>query len=158
MSRTRRFGGRAAAWLRGPSACPGDASTGRKRRDDRGSTGVEFVILLPVIVTVLLAGPQLAMGYLAKEAAISAAQAGARAASVEGAASSAGTSAADDFLARGGAGTLENAKVTQSDTANTVTLRISGDVPDAIPLPGYRPTVDITVTQPREVFIAKAQP
>jgi len=125
-------------------------------RDDRGSTGVEFVILLPVIVMVLLAGPQLAMGYLAKEAAMSAAQAGARASTVTGAPTGAGTAAAQDFLARGGTSTLTstltNTHVTEIDTASTVTLRITGAVPDVIPLPGYHPTVDISVSEPLEQF------
>ncbi|WP_324276943.1 TadE family protein [Blastococcus brunescens] len=81
-TRTRN---RAASSPRGPVARRGSRRHGG-RGSERGSSSVEFAILFPIIVALLLAGPQLAMWYFAREAADAAAHVGARAASVHGAA------------------------------------------------------------------------
>jgi Flp pilus assembly pilin Flp len=46
--------------------------------DDRGSSAVEFAILFPIIVVLLLGGTQTAMWYFGREVAQAAAEAGAR--------------------------------------------------------------------------------
>ncbi|WP_336031641.1 TadE family protein [Geodermatophilus sp. FMUSA9-8] len=125
---------------------------------DRGSSSVEFAILFPIIVTLLLAGPQLALWYFAREAADAAAHAGARAASVSGAAGGAGQEAADQYLARLGTGTITGYAVEEQDTATTVTVHVTAEVPNVIPLPGYAPTVDVTVTRGRERFTTPDSP
>ncbi|WP_233488941.1 TadE/TadG family type IV pilus assembly protein [Blastococcus sp. TF02-9] len=125
---------------------------------DRGSSSVEFAILFPIIVTLLLAGPQLAMWYFAREAADAAAHAGARAASVSGAAGGAGQEAADQYLARLGSGTITRYSVEEQDTATTVTVHVTAEVPNVIPLPGFAPTVDVTVTRGRERFTTPDSP
>ncbi|SOC52847.1 Flp pilus assembly protein TadG [Blastococcus aggregatus] len=125
---------------------------------DRGSSSVEFAILFPIIVTLLLAGPQLAMWYFAREAADAAAHAGARAASVSGAAGGAGQEAADQYLARLGTGTITRYSVEEQDTATTVTVHITAEVPNVIPLPGFAPTVDVTVTRGKERFTTPDSP
>jgi len=125
---------------------------------DRGSSSVEFAILFPIIVTLLLAGPQLALWYFAREAADAAAHAGARAASVSGAAGEAGQEAADQYLARLGSGTITHYSVEEQDTATTVTVHVTAEVPNVIPLPGFAPTVDVSVTRGRERFTAPDSP
>jgi Flp pilus assembly protein TadG len=125
---------------------------------DRGSSSVEFAILFPIIVTLLLAGPQLAMWYFAREAADAAAHAGARAASVSGAAGGAGQEAADQYLARLGTGTITRYSVEEQDTATTVTVHVTAEVPNVIPLPGFAPTVDVTVTRGKERFTTPDSP
>ncbi|TFV52078.1 TadE/TadG family type IV pilus assembly protein [Blastococcus sp. TF02A_35] len=125
---------------------------------DRGSSSVEFAILFPIIVTLLLAGPQLAMWYFAREAADAAAHAGARAASVSGAAGGAGQEAADQYLARLGTGTITRYSVEEQDTATTVTVHVTAEVPNVIPLPGFAPTVDVTVTRGKERFTTPNSP
>ena len=125
---------------------------------DRGSSSVEFAILFPIIVALLFAGPQLAMWYLAREAADAAAHAGARAASVAGAAGGAGQQAADEYLARLGTGTITRYSVVEQDTATTVSVHVTAEVPNVIPLPGFSPTVDVTVVRGKERFTTPDSP
>src|SRR3954451_12839251 len=106
---------RTAAPPCGPVVRPGRAS--RRGESDRGSSSVEFAILFPIIVALLFAGPQLALWYFAREAADAAAHAGARAASVRGAAGGAGPAGADEYLARLGTGTITRYSVAEQNTA-----------------------------------------
>jgi pilus assembly protein CpaE len=153
-ARTRN---RAASSPRGPVAPPGSRRH-RGRGSERGSSSVEFAILFPIIVVLLLAGPQLALWHFAREAADAAAHVGARAASVHGAAGGAGQAAADTYLARLGTGAITGYSVTESDTATTVSVHITASVPNVIPLPGFTPTVDVTVVRGRERFTTPDSP
>ena len=130
----------------------------RHAEDDRGSSSVEFAILFPIIVVLLFGGPQLAMWYFAREAAEAAAASAARAASVVGAAGDSGQTAAADYLAKVGSGTITNYTMSETDTATTVTIHIHASVPNAIPLPGFSPTLDVTVTRGKERFTTPDSP
>jgi Flp pilus assembly protein TadG len=130
----------------------------RRGESDRGSSSVEFAILFPIIIILLFAGPQLALWYFAREAADAAAHAGARAASVSGAAGGAGQEAADQYLARLGTGAITRYSVVEQDTATTVTVHVTAEVPNVIPLPGFTPTVDVTVTRGKERFTTPDSP
>jgi Flp pilus assembly protein TadG len=130
----------------------------RRGGDDRGSSSVEFAILFPIIVVLLFGGPQLAMWYFAREAAEAAAVSAARAASAYGAPSGAGQTAGDDYLAKLGSGTITNYSATVTDSATTVTIHIHANVPNAIPLPGFSPTVDVTLTRAKERFTTPDSP
>jgi Flp pilus assembly protein TadG len=140
----------------GPVVRPG--IPGARDGGDRGSSSVEFAILFPIIVALLLAGPQLGMWYFAREAAEAAAQAGARAASVSEATGGAGQQAADVYLARLGTGTISRYSVTEDDTATTVSVHVIAEVPNVIPLPGFSPTVDVTVERGKERFTTPDSP
>ena len=140
----------------GPVVHSGRSS--RPGESDRGSSSVEFAILFPIIVILLFAGPQLALWYFAREAADAAAHAGARAASVSGAAGGAGQEAADQYLARLGTGTITRYSVEEQETATTVTVHVTAEVPNVIPLPGFAPTVDVTVTRGKERFTTRDSP
>ena len=142
---------RAAARRGGRFAVRGDV-------DDRGSSAVEFTILFPIIIVLLLAGPQLAMWYFAREAAQAAAGAAARAASVVSAANGDGTAAADSYLAHVGAGTITSYLVDETDSATTVTIHIHVTVPNVIPLPGFTPSADVTVSRAKERFTTPDSP
>lgn len=139
-----------------PVVRPGMPS--RRVRSDRGSSSVEFAILFPIIVALLLAGPQLALWYLAREAADAAAHVGARAGSVSGAAGGAGREAADQYLARLGSGAITGYSVAEQNTATTVSVQVTAEVPNVIPLPGFKPTVDVTVARGRERFTTPDAP
>ena len=130
----------------------------RPGESDRGSSSVEFAILFPIIVILLFAGPQLALWYFAREAADAAAHAGARAASVSGAAGGAGQEAADQYLARLGTGAITRYSVAEQDTVTAVTVHVTAEVPNVIPLPGFTPTVDVTVTRGKERFTTPDSP
>src|SRR3954451_15903805 len=114
-----------------PVVRPGMAS--RRGESDRGSSSVEFAILFPIIVALLFAGPQLALWYFAREAADAAAHAGARAASVSGAAGEAGQQAAEEYLGRLGTGTIARYAVAEQNPATTVSIHVTAEVPNVIP-------------------------
>jgi pilus assembly protein CpaE len=142
-----------------PRSRAGSRWRGRCAADDRGSASVEFTILFPIIVVLVLGGPQLVMWYFAREAAQSAAAAAARAASVVGAASDgAGRSAATSYLGRVGKDTIASYIVDESDTATSVTIHIHVTVPTVIPLPGFTPSADVTVTRGKERFTTPDSP
>jgi pilus assembly protein CpaE len=148
---------RAASSPHGPVARPGSLRD-RGRGSERGSSSVEFAILFPIIVALLLAGPQLALWYFAREAADAAAHAGARTASVHGAAGGAGRAAADTYLDNLGTGTITGYSVTESGTATTVSVHVTASVPNVIPLPGFAPTVDVIVVRGKERFTTPDSP
>ncbi len=131
---------------------------GWRARDDRGSSSVEFAILFPIIVVLLFGGPQLAMWYFARETAEAAAASGARTASADGAPNGAGQTSAETYLAKVGRGTITSYAVTEADTATTVTIHIHANVPNVIPLPGFAPTLDVTVTRGKERFTTPDSP
>ena len=126
--------------------------------DDRGSSAVEFAILFPIIVVLLFGGPQLAMWYFARETAQSAAAAGARAASVTAATNGDGKTAATTYLTKVGRDTISSYTVTETDSATTVTIHIHVVVPNVIPLPGFSPAADVTVSRGRERFTTPDAP
>jgi len=125
---------------------------------DRGSSSVEFAILFPIIVVLLFGGPQLTMWYFAREAAEAAAASAARAASAGSAPAGAGQTAAEAYLAGLGSGTITGYAVTETDTGPAVTIHIHAEVPNAIPLPGFRPTVDVTLSRAKERFTTPGSP
>jgi Flp pilus assembly protein TadG len=128
------------------------------RDDDRGSSGVEFVILFPLIIALLFAGPQIAMWYFARETAQAAALAGARAASADGAPTGTGQTAATTYLDKVGTDTITSYIVTENDTPTSITIHIHATVPNVIPLPGFAPTVDVTIVRARERFTTPDTP
>ena len=148
---------RTAPSPRGVNVRPGSPRH-RLGGNERGSSSVEFAILFPIIVVLLLAGPQLTLWYFAREAADAAAHAGARAAAVSGASGGAGQAAADTYLASLGSGAITDYSVTERGTATTVSLHITASVPNVIPLPGFSPTVDVTVVRGRERFTTPDSP
>lgn len=119
---------------------------------ESGSATTEFALLFPVVLVLLLGGPQLGMWYFARQAAEAAAQTGARAASTAGAPEHAGSTAAEDYLATVGTGTMTSHSVLESRDAATVTITVRAEVPRVVPLPGFDPAVTATVVRLRERF------
>ena len=140
---------------------PGDRAIPRWRRvalDDRGSSAVETAILFPIIVTLLFAGPQMAMWYFARESAQAAAVAAARAASLAGTTTGNGKAAASSYLDRVGKDTITSYTVDETDTATTVTIHIHLNVVRVVPLPGFDPSADVTITRGKERFTTPDSP
>jgi Flp pilus assembly protein TadG len=125
---------------------------------DQCSSSVEFTILFPIIVVLLFGGPQLVMWYFAREAAQAAAASAARAASVVSASPGDGPAAADSFLAKVGSDTITSYRVQESDSATAVSIHIHVTVPNVIPVPGFTPSADVTVTRERERFTTPDSP
>lgn len=128
------------------------------RCNDAGSATVELAILVPVIMLLIFAGPQLALWYYAREAAQAAAQAGTRAASAQNAPAGTGSRAADAYLTSTGKGTIAGARAIEHNTATTVTVEVVAHVPRVIPLPGLTFSVDVTASRARERFTTPGQP
>ena len=128
--------------------------------DDRGSSSVEFAILLPILAVLIFGGPQLAMWYFAREAAVAAAQAVARAASANGAPAGSGAAAATSYLTSTASGTTTGATPVTEDDTNpaTVTVRVQATVVSVIPLPGLTFTIDVSSTRARERFTNPGTP
>ncbi|SDG21303.1 TadE-like protein [Klenkia brasiliensis] len=134
------------------------AGTGTLDGRDRGSSSVEFALLFPVLVMVLLAGPQLGLWYFAHDAAEAAAAAGARAGSLDNAPGGAGQSAAEEYLASLGTGTITSYQIDEVRTATSVTVHVVAEVPNVIPLPGFVPVVDVSVARGLERFTTSETP
>lgn len=128
---------------------------GRPRRDDRGSSTVETVILFPAIVVLIFSGPQVGMWYFAREGVEAAAVRGARAAAAYQALPGAGKKAAQDYLRTLDSGSITGYVVTERTAGTTVSIEIRAEVPRVIPLPGFDPHVDVTVTRQKERFTTR---
>lgn len=125
---------------------------------DRGSSTVEMAILFPLIMILLFVGPQIAFWYTSKLSAEKAAAAGAREASVLTASGGEGKAAAEQVLAMTGSSTIESYSVSESRTASTVTITVTVQVVQTIPLPGFDPTAQVTITRPIERFTSAVTP
>jgi Flp pilus assembly protein TadG len=130
----------------------------KHRSDDAGSATVELVILVPVIMVLIFAGPQLALWYYAREAAQAAAQAGTRAASAQNAPAGTGSGAAKAYLTSTGKDTISGAWAIEHNTPTTVSVEVHAAVPRVIPLPGLTFSVDVIASRARERFTTPGQP
>jgi pilus assembly protein CpaE len=117
-----------------------------------------LAILVPVIMLLIFAGPQLALWYYAREAAQAAAQAGTRAASAENAPAGTGQQAAQAYLTSTGKGTISGGSATEHNTATTVSVEVHASVPRVIPLPGLTFSVDVSASRARERFTTPEAP
>src|SRR5829696_452597 len=119
------------------------------RRDQRGSTSVQMVILMPVLFFVMFLGLQAALFYHARTVAIAAAQEGARAAGAETGTASDGIAAATSFVAAaGGPDVLQNASVSGSRSATEANVTVRGAALSVIP--GWSLNVEQSATVPVE--------
>jgi pilus assembly protein CpaE len=119
---------------------------------------VELAILVPIIMLLVFAGPQLALWYYAREAAQAAAQAGIRAASAQGAPVGTGTTTANHYLDTTARSTISSGYANENNTATTVSVTVHATVPRVIPLPGLTFTVDVAATRARERFTTPGSP
>ena len=112
--------------------------------DERGSSSIQLVLLMPVLFSVMFLGMQAALHYYARTIAIAAAQEGARAAGAQNGTASAGIAAASSYLADTGGDSLTRPTVTSARTATTATVSVRGVALSVIP--GWRPTITQSAT------------
>ena len=124
----------------------------RRQRDERGSTSVELVILLPALFAVMFLGMQAALIYHARTVAIAAAQEGARAAGAENGQTSDGIKAAHSFISDAGGEILTGTHTTANRTPRTVTVSVTGHSLSVIP--GWNPTIKQSASLPVERLTA----
>lgn len=125
---------------------PATSSSRTPRCDQRGSTSIELVILLPALFALMFLGMQAALFYQARTVAIAAAQEGARAAGAEQGRESDGVTAANDFLTEAGGDDVLTTTSTHVDrTPTTATVTVTGFSLSVIPGWNIRITQSATV-------------
>jgi Flp pilus assembly protein TadG len=105
----------------------------RRRARDHGSTSVEVIILMPVLLAASFLGVQVALVHHARSVALDAATIGARAAAAELGTEADGIQAATGFLAQVGDRALPTSTVTVTRTASTAQAHVTGTAQTVLP-------------------------
>jgi hypothetical protein len=123
----------------------------QKHDDDRGALILSYVAVLPFVFLFLIVVIQAAFWFLARDAALAAARAGADAARAVNAPRSAGPTAALAFARSAGTGYLQDPLATANGSSSaTVSITVSGHVPSFVP--GLVVNVSETAQAPAEEF------
>jgi len=115
--------------------------TRRAMRGERGSSSVEMVIALPIVLTVLFLAVQAGTWFHARSIALAAAQSGARTSAMINSTLDAGLSSARSFAGDVGGTTLTGVTVTGDRTATSTTVTVTGHSVRLVPF------MDVTVSQ-----------
>ena len=110
-------------------------------RGERGSSSVEMVIALPIVLTVLFLAVQAGTWFHARSIALASAQSGARTSAMLNSSLEAGLSSARTFAADVGGTTLTGVTVTGDRTATSTTVTVTGHSVRLVPF------MDVTVSQ-----------
>ena len=110
-------------------------------RGERGSSSVEMVIALPIVLTVLFLAVQAGTWFHARSIAVASAQSGARTSAMLNSSLEAGLSSARSFAADVGGTTLTGVTVTGDRTATSTTVTVTGHSVRLVPF------MDVTVSQ-----------
>ena len=110
-------------------------------RGERGSSSVEMVIALPIVLTVLFLAVQAGTWFHARSIALASAQSGARTSAMLNSSLEAGLSSARSFAADVGGTTLTGVTVTGDRTATSTTVTVTGLSVRLVPF------MDVTVSQ-----------
>ena len=116
-------------------------SSGWLMRGERGSSSVEMVIALPLVLTVLFLAVQAGTWFHARSIALASAQSGARTSAMLNSTLEAGLSSARSFAADVGGTTLTGVTVTGDRTATSTTVTVTGHSVRLVPF------MDVTVSQ-----------
>src|SRR2546423_4093267 len=120
-------------------------------RDDSGMTTLEVAVLFPVVLILIFGIAQTALWYMARTAALSAAQQGVNTGRAYGATRASGVTAAQDFLTAkvGDVLTGSQVKIANSDPG---TLRITVSGSSLSLIPGWTISVTQSAQGPMEKF------
>ena len=111
------------------------------KRGERGSSSIEMVIALPIVLTVLFLAVQAGTWFHARSIALASAQSGARTSAMLNSSLEAGLSSARSFAADVGGTTLTGVTVTGDRTATSTTVTVTGHSVRLVPF------MDVTVSQ-----------
>ena len=111
------------------------------KRGERGSSSIEMVIALPIVLTVLFLAVQAGTWFHARSIALASAQSGARTSAMLNSSLEAGLSSARSFAADVGGTTLTGVIVTGDRTATSTTVTVTGHSVRLVPF------MDVTVSQ-----------
>ncbi len=112
-----------------------------RMRGERGSSSVEMVIALPIVLTVLFLAVQAGTWFHARSIALASAQSGARTSAMLNSSLEAGLSSARSFASDVGGTTLTGVTVTGDRTATSTTVTVTGHSVRLVPF------MDVTVSQ-----------
>jgi Flp pilus assembly protein TadG len=141
-----------------PKPRPGAHATEPSAHRQRGAVTVEYAVLFPLLLVLLLAGVQTALWWHARNIALAAAQAGVNAGRPPDADPATAASAATSFADRAGGGVTDIAVTTAGTTAATVRVQVSLTAPRILPLPGLKLRVTQTAEGGRERFTTPGSP
>lgn len=110
-------------------------------RGERGSSSVEMVIALPIVLTVLFLAVQAGTWFHARSIALASAQSGARTSAMLNSSLEAGLSSARSFASDVGGTTLTGVTVTGDRTATSTTVTVTGHSVRLVPF------MDVSVSQ-----------
>ena len=120
---------------------------------EAGESMVEFALVLPVLLLVLVGVVQFALVHHAQNVVTTAAQEGARLAAAEGGDAIDGEQRTRDVLGSGLGGNSDDFEVLATDDGETVTVRASGGYPLIFPWLGSRDIeLDATASVRKEGF------
>jgi Flp pilus assembly protein TadG len=126
------------------------AAASRRRGPDRGSTTLEFAILIPGVLVMMFLCIQIALYSYARSVALTAAEQGVNAQRAYGAKTGAGKTKATTFITNQG-NTLSNIKVTTTMVGGEIRITVTGTSLSVIPgVKGY--TVSQSASGPIEKF------
>ena len=111
------------------------------KRGERGSSSIEMVIALPIVLTVLFLAVQAGTWFHARSIALASAQSGARTSAMLNSSLEAGLSSARSFAANVGGTTLTGVTDTGDRTATSTTVTVTGHSVRLVPF------MDVTVSQ-----------
>lgn len=121
---------------------PSVADNGLRRQNGEcgsGGTSLTTILVMPAVLLLIFGGIQFGLHSYARSLALSAAQAGVRAATQAPASTTRGYDAAGDFAAAKAAGTLTGVIVTVDQAGDVITVTVTAQAPSLIPL--AHPTV-----------------
>lgn len=109
-------------------------SLASRRSDDRGALTLSYVVILPFVFVVVMTFIQTSLWFLARNAALAAAQQGVDAARAFDASRAAGPVAALAFARQAGQGYLVEPLASEAgSTSTTISITVSGHVPTFVP-------------------------
>ena len=130
-----------------PTPRPHRRTTWWAARQERGSTTIQMVVLMPALFTLMFLGVQAAVLYQGRTITLAAAQDGARVSAAADGTNAAGIAAASDFVTSTSAG-LKNTSVSGNRTATTATITVSTHTVSLIPF--VSPTISQSASLPVE--------
>ena len=125
----------------------------RRRAAERGALAVEWVLTFTFTLTLVFAGVQLAMVFLADRVAAAAATEGARAARAHDGSAADGRRVARRYVAQQGSRLLLNPQVRATRGVAVARVEVRGQAPRVLPLPWFTPTISHASEGPVERFI-----
>jgi Flp pilus assembly protein TadG len=127
-----------------------------RRRDQRGVTALETVLIAPALLALIFASIQFALWYYAGTVARAAASEGSQAGAVGAAGPAAASAKANAVIAGPGSGILHAGSVQTDERGGYVTVTVRGKAPSLVV--GLDLGVAATSTKPLEQFSPQGRP